>query len=362
MYNPTAPVLAKVQKGKMKDTISKALSCLLLQLTMMILPVSNYAESGPTGVQQQRRAVVNLSSIYMRARPDYESALETQELMGSVVTIVGEESYWREIVSDQPYKAWCTEKSLVEMTEKQIEDYIAAPKIIVIASHSQLLSSPRSDSQMITDLVCGDILRYAGNTRTVKRQYLKLMLPSGVTGWVRTKDVADYAVWAAASDDSPENIISTAMRFVGVPYLWGGMTSKGFDCSGLIRISYLMNGIILPRNASQQIFCGEEVPICLEYDEYEKNIAASLPNLFPGDLLFFGRMLDGQKKITHVGLYIGDGKMIHSSHLVRVNSLLPSAPDYYENAWKLIGACRIIGHEHKGSNGYTPRVCKEMLY
>ncbi|MBQ5603376.1 MAG: SH3 domain-containing protein, partial [Bacteroidales bacterium] len=59
--------------------------------------------------QEKRWAVVNLSTVYMRAQPDYESALETQELMGTVVEIVGEKGYWREIVSPQPYKAWVTE-------------------------------------------------------------------------------------------------------------------------------------------------------------------------------------------------------------------------------------------------------------
>ena len=61
-----------------------------------------------TFAQEKRWAVVELSTVYMRIQPDYESALETQELMGTVVEIVGEKGYWREIVSPQPYKAWAT--------------------------------------------------------------------------------------------------------------------------------------------------------------------------------------------------------------------------------------------------------------
>ena len=68
--------------------------------------------------QQKRWAVVDLSSIYMRTAPDYESALETQELMGTIVEVIGEQGYWREIVSPQPYKAWCTEKGIIEMSEE----------------------------------------------------------------------------------------------------------------------------------------------------------------------------------------------------------------------------------------------------
>ena len=76
--------------------------------------------------QDKRMAVVETSTCYMRIAPDYESALETQELMGTVVEIVGESGYWREIVSPQPYKAWATEKTLVEMTAKEIKEYEAA--------------------------------------------------------------------------------------------------------------------------------------------------------------------------------------------------------------------------------------------
>ena len=78
------------------------------------------ALSSAADAQQKRMAVVDLSAIYMRQQPDYESALETQEMMGTVVEIVGEKGYWREIVSPQPYRAWATEKGLVEMTAEEL--------------------------------------------------------------------------------------------------------------------------------------------------------------------------------------------------------------------------------------------------
>ena len=78
--------------------------------------------------ESRRWAVVELSSIYMRLMPDYEAPLETQELMGTLVEVVGEKSYWREIVSPQPYKAWCTDKGIVEMSEDELKAYQDAPK------------------------------------------------------------------------------------------------------------------------------------------------------------------------------------------------------------------------------------------
>ena len=281
-----------------------------------------------------RHAVVELSAIYMRTAPDYESALETQELMGTIVEITGEKGYWREIVSPQPYKAWCTTLGLVEMNEEDIEAYKAAPKCMFSELYGHVYESPSPKAQTVCDLVGGDIMRVAGR----KGQWTQIILPSGKAGWVCTKSIRPHDGFTSIakgegnagsiSDRLMEEIISTAFRLKGVPYLWGGMTPKGVDCSGLVRWSYLMNGILLPRNASQIIHCGESI---------------SLDKMKRGDLVFFGSPAkDGKpQKVTHIGLYLGNGKIIHSSHMVRVNSLDPAEADYYENAHRLIAARRL---------------------
>ena len=281
-----------------------------------------------------RHAVVALSSIYMRIAPDYESALETQELMGTVVEITGEKNYWREIVSPQPYKAWCTEKGLVELNDEQLEAYLSAPKCIFSELYGHGYEAPSHKAQTICDLVGGDIMRITGK----KGQWTQVSLPSGETGWVCSRSVKPHEGFTSIakgegnadsiSDEMMESIIATAFRLKGVPYLWGGMTPKGVDCSGLVRWSYLMNGILLPRNASQIIHCGDEV---------------SLDKMQRGDLVFFGTPAkDGKpQRVTHIGIHIGEGRIIHSSHMVRVNSLDPNEPDYYENAHRLIAARRL---------------------
>ncbi|MBO5418477.1 MAG: C40 family peptidase [Bacteroidales bacterium] len=303
---------------------------LCLALIMLGIQISS-------GQTSKRWAVVELSSVYMRIAPDYESALETQELMGTVVEITSEQGYWREIVSPQPYKAWCTEKGLTEMDEEQIKTYNDAQKCIYTGLYGHIQEKPSIKSRSICDLVGGDILRYAGR----KGRWTKVMLPSGKTGWVPSADLKAHKGFRSikmgegdSSSISPketENIIAEAEKLVGVPYLWGGMTAKGVDCSGLVRISFLMNGILLPRNASQQIRCGDEVNM------------SSLDNLERGDLLFFGTPASEGKpqRITHVGIYLGDNRFIHSSHMVRINSLIPEEKDYYENSHRLIAARRL---------------------
>ena len=127
--------------------------------------------------------------------------------------------------------------------------------------------------------------------------------------------------------------METAKQYVGIPYLWGGMSTKGFDCSGFVRTVYLMNGVVLPRNADQMVSLGVEV--------------SDFTKLKAGDLVFFGQKggLLKKDKISHVALYIGDGRIIHSSHIVRINSLNKDDADYYSGAPNLIRACRLVGTE-----------------
>ena len=316
--------------------------------------------------QEKRMAVVQTSTCYMRLQPDYESALETQELMGTVVEIVGEKGYWREIVSPQPYQAWTTEKTLVEMSQEQIEEYKKAPKYIFTAAHGHILTVPHETGSVITDLVGGDVMRVVEKQKGQispsgkHGQWAEVMLPDGRTGWTYKKDlrILGERIDIRKGDPSEglidgetmEAVITSAWRLRGVPYLWGGMSSKGVDCSGLVRICFLMNDILLPRNATQQMLCGKEIEINRPdikgktqtevKDNYNREIAQNaIRNLIRGDLVFFGNTETGS--VTHVGIYLGGGTMIHASHLVRVNSLIPGEENYYENAHRIIKACRL---------------------
>ena len=314
----------------------------------------------------KRQAVVELSAVYMRQLPDYESALETQELMGTVVEITGEKGYWREIMSPQPYKAWVTEKGLIEMSAQEIQAYVNAPKIIYIGLYGHVYEDASYRSSYICDLVGGDMLRFAEKATRLKGRWTEVMLPSGKRGFVPTRELKMHHGFTSIrqgegsaesiSTETSEKIIEQAKKLLGVPYLWGGMSAKGVDCSGLVRISYLMNGILLPRNASQQISCGDKVEMEIdadywteakrtgkEADDFREEMLRRTENLRRGDLVFFGMPATEEKpmRITHVGIYIGGGKIIHSSHKVRINSLIPGDADYYENAWKLVAAVRL---------------------
>ncbi|MBR0291928.1 MAG: C40 family peptidase, partial [Bacteroidales bacterium] len=155
-------------------------------------------------------------------------------------------------------------------------------------------------------------------------RWTKVQLPDGRFGWVPTADIADFAARTAALKPNAEDILKLARSFAGTPYMWGGNSIKHFDCSGLVKFCYYMNGLILPRNASQQIKCGKPV---------------AEGRWQPGDLLFFGSAKPF--RVTHVALYAGDGTIVHSSKKVKIETL-----DVYGR--KPIGAVRILGNESNG--------------
>lgn len=309
-------------------------------------------------------AITGFSVNFLREKPDYTAELGTQALMGTPVEVVGAASYWKQVVTPEPYTAWCTGMGLTEMSRQEYEDYLAAPKYICTTLYSRIYSGPDRKSECLSDFVEGCIVRISLDKRrkpVFKAGFAEIVMPSGEKGYVNRKDVRNFREWALKAGADPDNIIGTAMKYLGIPYMWGGSSCKGFDCSGLTRTVWFMNGVLLPRNASAQAGCGEAVEIDADFSAVadspylEQEMRRRIARLSKGDLIFFGSPADGngREKITHVGIYIGNGKFIHSSQTVRINSLIPSDRDYYENSFKLIRARRIAGTESGGS-GTTP--------
>ena len=135
---------------------------------------------------------------------------------------------------------------------------------------------------------------------------------------------------------SEESLLATARKLLGTPYMWGGASIKHFDCSGFTQFVYRQAGIVLPRNAREQIFTGEEIP----YD---------FAQMRPGDLLFYGTPASPGRRmvVSHVAMYFGDRKIIHSSQLVRISSLTPDGEDFYDR--QPLAVRRILGHVDDGS-------------
>jgi cell wall-associated NlpC family hydrolase len=139
----------------------------------------------------------------------------------------------------------------------------------------------------------------------------------GVIGWIWRSQLSASAVPSAAAPQLPRHgssLIRAAAVYWHAPYIFGGMTRAGIDCSGLTYDAALRVGVVLPRDAADQSRVGT---------------AVRRHALRPGDLVFFGS--GGRSSIHHVGIYIGHGRILHAPHTgssVRI-SALKSFPDYW---------------------------------
>lgn len=276
------------------------------------------------GIPAARKwAQVKLSIATLRTEPKHSAEIATQGIMGAPVKVLQKADDWYRVQMADDYIAYVPESSLSFKTESQMKAWRKAKRYIVTAYDSRLVAQAHGD-ETVSDLVMGNILEY----KTEQGKWIKLATPDGRVGWVDAADVAELSQWSQ-QQFSAAQIEKTARRMMGSSYLWGGTSTKVTDCSGLTKVSYLSNGIILQRDASQQALTGKIMKKGTDWHQYET-----------GDLLFFGNEKTG--RVTHVGLYLRDGKYIHCSGQVKINSLDPTASDY-PYLYSPLSASRIKG-------------------
>lgn len=264
-----------------------------------------------------RYALINVTVGNMRSTHRHTSELVTQVLMGTPVKVLKRHRGWYYIQSPDSYLGWINSGALHLLTKDDIRSWEDAERVVVTDYHAIVHESPNADTKPVSNVVAGSRLKQTGSSGA----WYQVALPDGRAGYIERRYVRDYTAWRETRELTGENIERTALRFIGIPYLWGGTSVKGMDCSGFTKTVFWLNGKDLSRDASQQVLMGREV-----------DAGENFNNLQTGDLLFFGREAtdDSPERIVHVGIYLRDGEFIHSSEYVRINSFFSDAPNFDE--------------------------------
>lgn len=280
--------------------------------------------------------LVNLSVANLRTRPSHAAEMATQLLLGAQVDILQKEGGDYRVRTPEGYIAWTPSSSIVPLNATQLKEWKESPKLIYTAEFGRSYSQTDTKSQRVSDLVYGDLLRLQGE----EDEFYRVSYPDGRIAFIPKDQATDFEQWLGTRQATAENILNSAKTMMGLPYLWGGTSVKGVDCSGFTKTSFFMNGYVIPRDASQQVLYGQEVDILDEKGDFSPEKA--IHNLQPADLLFFagGKNTSPNPRVTHVALYIGDGEFIHAAGTVRINSMLKQASNYDDFQTRTVVAAR----------------------
>ena len=283
--------------------------------------------------------VANISVANNRSQPEHHAELMTQTLLGTPVKVLKKSRGFYLVRTPDNYLAWIDAGGVKTMTKAQFEEWQNAEKIIFTADYGHAFLSANNNSQRVSDLVSGNILQLL----TTENDFYKVAYPDGRIGYLPKAQATSYKEWVKKENPNAEQILTAAKAFMGLPYLWGGTSAKGVDCSGFTKSAYFLNGVIIPRDASQQALVGQPVDV-MENDYI--SVEKSLKNLRAGDLLFFAaskrRGVVGGR-VTHTAIYMGNGEFIQAAGMVKINSFVPTAANYDAGqSPTLVGARRML--------------------
>ena len=258
--------------------------------------------------------IINVSVTPIREMPKHSSQMVDQTIMGNTIKLLKKQDDWYLMQTDYNYVGWINKSSISITDTNGIENWKNKINYRVSKLYASVFSLPYETSQPISDIILNNMMIGGGKSN----DWITVTLPDGRSGFVKEKNLKSLTN-KKVQHVKKEDVLFEAYRMTGVPYLWGGNSSKANDCSGFTQTVFKTLGIQLPRDARQQALLGKKIIP----DQTWKNI-------LPGDLLFFGK----EEKVTHVGISTGEKDFIHQGGMVKINSLDKNSPDFAFDRYK----------------------------
>lgn len=265
------------------------------------------------------QGIIQVSTADVFSEATFRSEKVTEGILWEVVEILeqSQNKKWSRVKLSDSYEGWIYHLQIKTLSKNELQKILSMDSAIVWKTLTRIQSKESLTSIPICEVVIGTKLPVISENG----DWLKVLLPFG-EGFILSKRLKSKI----KASNLNEKVCEIAKSFLGVPYVWGGKSPKGFDCSGLVQKVFNLVEIDLPRDSKDQFSVGKEIP---------------KQGLKAGDLVFFTE--NNSKKISHVGIALNEKDFIHSSGWVKVNSFDKNKSNFAPDLNDLFaGAKRIL--------------------